>query len=74
LVGLLEWGIGPSEGLYQQRAAQHRKSHTSMPRAEFEPTAPVFERYKTIRALDRAITGAGVSLLCPCCSEIVQLL
>jgi hypothetical protein len=27
-----------------------RRGHTSMPRAEFEPTIPVFERLKTIRA------------------------
>jgi len=30
-----------------------------MPRAEFEPTIPVFERSKTVRALDRAATGTG---------------
>jgi hypothetical protein len=31
-----------------------------MPRAEFEPTIPVFERAKTFRALDRAATVIGV--------------
>jgi hypothetical protein len=30
-----------------------------MPAAGFESTIPVFERSKTVRALDRAATGAG---------------
>jgi hypothetical protein len=34
---------------YLNMTAQHRKTHTSMPRAEFEPTIPVFERSKSIR-------------------------
>jgi len=33
--------------------------HTSMPRAGFKPTIPMFERLKTIRALDRAAGGTG---------------
>jgi hypothetical protein len=27
-----------------------------MPRVEFEPTIPVFERARTVNALDRAVT------------------
>jgi hypothetical protein len=30
-----------------------------MPRVEFEPTTPVFERAKTVHALDRAATVIG---------------
>jgi hypothetical protein len=30
-----------------------------MPRVGFEPTIPVFERAKTIHALDRAVTDIG---------------
>jgi hypothetical protein len=33
--------------------------HTSMSRAGFEPTIPVFERSNTVRALDRAATGTA---------------
>jgi hypothetical protein len=42
----------------QESTAQIR-GHRSMSRAEFEPTFPVFECSKTIRALDCAATGAG---------------
>jgi hypothetical protein len=30
-----------------------------MPRVGFEPTIPVFERAKTVHALERAATGSG---------------
>jgi len=30
-----------------------------MPRAEFEPAIPVFQRLKTVRALDRAAIGSS---------------
>jgi hypothetical protein len=30
-----------------------------MPRVEFEPTIPVFERPKTVRASDRSVTETG---------------
>jgi hypothetical protein len=33
-----------------------------MRRVGFEPTVPVFERAKTIHALDRAVTLIGVGL------------
>jgi hypothetical protein len=34
-----------------------KRGHTSMPRAGFEPTILVFERLKTVRALDLAALG-----------------
>jgi hypothetical protein len=34
-----------------------------MPRAGFEPTIPVFERSKTVFALDRAANGTGVCII-----------
>jgi hypothetical protein len=38
---------------------QNKRKYTSMPRVEFEPTIPVFERAKTIHALDRAASVFG---------------
>jgi len=38
-----------------------KPTHISMPRAGFKPTIPVFERSKTVRALDRAAIGTGRS-------------
>jgi hypothetical protein len=35
---------------------QNKRTQTSMPRVGFEPTTPVFERAKTVHALDRAAT------------------
>jgi hypothetical protein len=34
-------------------------AQTSMPQVGFEPTIPVFERAKTVHALDRAVTVMG---------------
>jgi len=39
-----------------------KRGHISMPRAGFEPTIPVFEQSKSVRALDRAVTGTGFLL------------
>jgi hypothetical protein len=36
--------------------AQNKRTQTSMPRVGFEPTTPVFERAKTVHALDLAAT------------------
>jgi hypothetical protein len=36
-----------------------KRGHTSVPRAGFEPVIPVFERPKTVRALDRTAIGTG---------------
>jgi len=49
-------------GLSGQGIAQHKGRHTSMPRAEFESTIPVFERSETICVLDRAATGLSTNL------------
>jgi hypothetical protein len=35
---------------------QNKRTQTSMPLVGFEPTTPVFERAKTVDALDRAAT------------------
>jgi hypothetical protein len=32
-----------------------------MPRAEFEPAIPMFERPKTVRVLDRVAIGTGIN-------------
>jgi hypothetical protein len=39
---------------------QNKRTQTCMPRVVFEPTIPVFERAKTVRALDRAATVIGI--------------
>jgi hypothetical protein len=41
-----------------------KKTHTqtSMPLVGFEPTIPVFERAKTVHALDRAGTAIGIRI------------
>jgi hypothetical protein len=52
-VGILAWGISPSQGRYLTQT-QHKRTQTSMPRVGFEPTTPVFERAKIVHALDRA--------------------
>jgi len=55
LVRLLGWGIGLTEILYLQKIQQIKtQTHASMPPAGFETTILVFERSKTVRALDRA--------------------
>jgi hypothetical protein len=38
---------------------QNKHTQTSMPRVGFESTIPVFERAKTVHALDRAATAIG---------------
>jgi len=44
---------------YTRQHNTEKRGHTYMPRTEFEPTIPVFERSKKVRALDRAATGTG---------------
>jgi hypothetical protein len=39
---------------------QNKCTQTSMPRVGFESTTPVFERSKTVHALDRAATVIGL--------------
>jgi hypothetical protein len=38
---------------------QNKRTQTSMPQVAFKPTTPVFERSKTVYALDRAATVIG---------------
>jgi hypothetical protein len=38
---------------------QNKRTQISMPRVRFDPTTPVFERAKTVHALDRAATVIG---------------
>jgi hypothetical protein len=38
---------------------QNKRRQTSMPQVGFEPTMPVFERTKTVHALDRAASVIG---------------
>jgi hypothetical protein len=39
---------------------QNKRTQTSMPLVELDPTIPVFERAKTVRGLDRAATLIGI--------------
>jgi hypothetical protein len=61
-VGLLEREIGPSQGrcLHAERYQQNKGTQTSMFRVGFETTIPVFERAKTVHALDRAATVIAI--------------
>jgi hypothetical protein len=60
-VGLLGRVIRLSQGHYLHRTTQTQKKRrqTSMPRLGFEPITPVFERAKTVHALDGAVTVIG---------------
>jgi hypothetical protein len=57
-VGLLGRGISPSQGryLHTEQHKQNKSTQTSILRVGFEPTIPVFERAKTVHALDRVVT------------------
>jgi hypothetical protein len=52
----------PSQGRYLHTGQRkHRiNTQTSMPRVGFEPTIPVFERAKTVHAIDRRATAIGL--------------
>jgi hypothetical protein len=56
--GLLGLGISPSQGRYLHitTQTQNKRTHTPMPRVGFQPTIPVFERAKTVHALNRTAT------------------
>jgi hypothetical protein len=66
-VGLLWRGISPSQGRYLHRTVQtqNKRIHTSIPRVGFEPPIPLFERAKTVHALDRAAPMIGHLFVCP---------
>jgi hypothetical protein len=67
-VGLLGRVISPSQGRYLAQT-QNKHKQTSMPRVEFEPTIPAFERAKTVHALDRAATVIGCKVGCEVLNE-----
>jgi hypothetical protein len=64
LVGLLGRGISPAPRpvVWCLHTGQHnteKRRHISMPRAGFGPAIPMFERPKTVLALDRATIEIG---------------
>jgi hypothetical protein len=62
-VGLLGRGISPSQGRYLhtvEHKTYSKRTQTSLLRMRFEPTIPVFERAKTVHALDHAATIIGL--------------
>jgi hypothetical protein len=68
-VGLLGRGISPSQGHYLHTVQhKHRISSQRHPCLEWDskPTSSVFERAKTVHALDRAVTVIGTT----CCTFI----
>jgi hypothetical protein len=55
-VGLLGWGISPSQTTHRTTQMQNKRTQTSMPRVGFQPTIPLFEQAKTVHALDCVAT------------------
>jgi hypothetical protein len=64
-VGLLGWGISPSQG-------ENKHTHKSRLRVGFEPTTPVFSRARTVHALDRAATVIGIYNIVTCQTVVGQ--
>jgi hypothetical protein len=62
-IGLLEWGISPSQRhyLHTEQHKQNKHTQTSMPWMRFEPMIPVFKRAKTVHTLDLAATVIGIN-------------
>jgi hypothetical protein len=62
----------PTQGLYLH-TGQHnteKRGHIHMPRTVVEPTKPVFERPKAVRASESSAIGTGSK--CFICSEITS--
>jgi hypothetical protein len=62
MVGLLGGGISPVPRplpTQDNTTQRNTNTHTSMPRAGFELAIPIFERPKTVLALDRASIETG---------------
>jgi hypothetical protein len=55
-----EQPVAVSLPAHRTAQTQNKLTQTSMPHVGFEPTIPVFERVKTVHALDRAATAIGV--------------
>jgi hypothetical protein len=45
---------------YRTTQTQNKRTPTSMPRVEFEPTIPASKRAKTVHALNRSATVIGI--------------
>jgi hypothetical protein len=62
-VGRILWtGDQPVERplpIHRTTETQNKRTQTSVPRVGFELTIPVFERAKTVHALDHAVTVIG---------------
>jgi hypothetical protein len=60
-LGSLEVGSARCKSRYLHRTTQtqNKRRQTSMPHVEFEPTTPVFERAKTVHALNCTATEIG---------------
>jgi hypothetical protein len=66
-VGLLGRGISPLQGryLHTEKHRHNKRTQEFMPRVGFQPMIPVFERAKTVHALDRAATVIGRIVVYP---------
>jgi hypothetical protein len=51
--------------IHRTTQTQNKRAKTSIPLVGFEPTTLVFERAKTVHALDRAATEVGIMLFLP---------
>jgi hypothetical protein len=49
--------------IHRTTQTQNKRTQTSMPGVEFEPTTPVFERAKTVHASGHAATVIGKFIL-----------
>jgi hypothetical protein len=47
---------------HRTEETKNKRTQTSMPQVRLEPTNPMFERAKTVHALDSAATEIGISL------------
>jgi hypothetical protein len=63
-VRLLGRGISPLQGryLHTEQQTQNKRTQISMPRVRYEPTTLMFERAKTVHAIDRAATVIGLCM------------
>jgi hypothetical protein len=55
-------GLLGRESAHRTTQTQNKRTQTSMPQVGFEPKTRVFERAKTIHALNRAVTVKGFDL------------
>jgi hypothetical protein len=55
--------VARPQPIHRTTQTQNKRTQTSMPLVGFEPTIPVFERVKTVHALERAATVNGKILI-----------